>query len=596
MILPIAEILRRSPPLPPTSVTPRPPRRMRRALAAAAVATAGAALAGGASAGAAAPPASAADSVVMAQIPGPGLDAAATAVAERTGLTLGGTIPEIGWASYLIPGDVPAAHAALRRDPAVWRIDFMRPGESPSLDLTPNDTIFTQPGSVAAGQLTASWNWHWTITNFPAAWDIARGDANTRVAIIDSEFDTEHLELKSKLLTGKNFDSGTPAYRTTSVRAIEADLGTLHGSHVAGLVAAVADNANGVVGACFDCVVIPYKISLRGGPVGAPQASESKFVRDFTEALVDIAGRTDVRVVSMSLGTDRLHQPMQDAVNLALSKGKILVASAGNGQLNNPGVPNYPASFAGVIGVGATQPDDNIAPFSTNGDFVDVSAPGHGIVSTWDQRIPENAQPPVTAPTHGVGFTNLSGTSMATPITAGLVALMLQLRPDLSAAEVQGLLEASAVDLGASGKDPVFGGGRIDAAAALRAAQAYVRPTPPPPPPRKKVRIFYTCVVGAKSLKVGKPARLGVSRGARLVCRGRTTPALRKVQIQVQRFAARGGWKRIARVKTNNRGRFGFTIRLKTVGNWTVRAAFVGNPTLAPAGSVRAQLRVAPRR
>ena len=547
----------------------------------------------------AAPLASAADSVVMAQIPGPGLDAAARAVGERTGLTLGGTIPEIGWASYLVPGDVPAAHAALRRDPAVWRIDFMAPGESPSLDLTPNDTIFREPGTVAAGQLTASWNWHWTITNFPAAWDIARGDANTRVAILDSEFDTEHLELKSKLLTGKNFDSGTPAYRTTSVRAIEADLPSLHGSHVAGLVAAVTDNTNGVVGACFDCVVIPYKISLRGGPVGAPQASEAKFVRDFTEALVDIAGRTDVRVVNMSLGTDRFHQPMQDAVNLALSRGKVLVASSGNGQLDNPGVPNYPASFAGVIGVGATQPDDNIAPFSTNGDFVDVSAPGHGIVSTWDQRIPENAQPPVTAPTHGVGFTNLSGTSMATPITAGLAALMLQLRPDLSAAEVQGLLEASAVDLGAPGKDPVFGAGRIDAAAALRAAQAYVRPTPPPPAPpapRTKVRIFYSCTAGARKVRVGKPARLGVTRGARLVCKGRTSPALRKTRIVVQRFAARGGWKRIARVTTNNRGRFGFTIRLKTVGNWTVRAAFVGTPTLAPAGSVRAQLRVAPRR
>ena len=64
----------------------------------------------------------------------------------------------------------------------------------------------------------------------------------------------------------------------------------------------------------------------------------------------------------------------------------------------------------------------------------------------------------------------------------------------------------------------------------------------------------------------------------------------------MQRFAARGGWKRIARVTTNNKGRFGFTIRLKTVGNWTVRAAFVGSPTLAPAGSVRAKLRVAPRR
>ena len=60
---------------------------------------------------------------------------------------------------------------------------------------------------MVAGQLTAPWNWHWVKTNFPAAWDIARGEGQ-RVAVIDSEFDTEHIELKPKLLQGKNFDSG----------------------------------------------------------------------------------------------------------------------------------------------------------------------------------------------------------------------------------------------------------------------------------------------------------------------------------------------------------------------------------------------------
>ena len=143
------------------------------------------------------PPASAPEPVVMAEL-APFSEAAARDVAERTGLTLGGTIPEIGWASYLIPGDIPAAHAALRRDPAVWRIDYTAPGESLSLDFTPSDTIFRQQGQVVAGQLTASWNGHWTIANFPAAWDIARGNGNVRVAIIDSEFDTEHLELEAE--------------------------------------------------------------------------------------------------------------------------------------------------------------------------------------------------------------------------------------------------------------------------------------------------------------------------------------------------------------------------------------------------------------
>lgn len=531
--------------------------------------------------------------VVMAKI-APFSEDSARAVAERTGLTLDGTIPEIGWASYLIPGDVTAAHSALRGDPAVWRIDYAAPGESLLLDLTPSDTIFTQQGQVVAGQLTASWNWHWTRPNFPAAWDIARGDGNTRVAVIDSEFDTEHLELKPKLLTGRNFDSGTPAYRTSSVRATANDLATLHGSHVAGLVAAVSDNANGVTGACFDCVVIPYKISLRGGPPGATETTDAKFVRDLTEALVDISARTDVRVVNMSLGTDRFHQPMQDAVNLALSQGKVLVASSGNGQLNNPGRPNYPASFEGVIGVGATQPDDNIAPFSTNGDFVDVSAPGHGILSTWDLRVPANAQPPITPPTHGTGYVNLSGTSMATPITAGLAALMLQLRPDLSAAEVQGLLERSAVDLGATGKDPVFGAGRIDAFATLQATRAYVRPGPPPDT-RTAVRFFWSCRQGSRNLPAGKAFR-AVPVRAKLVCRGRTQPALRKVALEIQRYSARGGWKRIGTLRTTNTGRFGFTRRLTSAGNWRIRLAYAGDATRLPSGSLGIKVRAVARR
>ncbi|MBJ7456698.1 MAG: S8 family serine peptidase [Thermoleophilia bacterium] len=563
--------------------------RLTLALAAAGALASGPAVA---SAAVAAAPA-AGDTIVMAKLQ-PFSASAAAAVAARNDLTLRTTIPEIGWATYAAPGAAEAASADLLRDPAVWRTHHAGPGERPAPDLIPNDTIFTQPGQVVAGQLTASWNWHWTITNFPAAWDIARGEGQ-RVAIIDSEFDTEHIELKPKLLQGKNFDSGTSRYRTTSVRANAEDIAAqvLHGSHVAGLVAAVSDNANGVPGACFDCVVIPYKVSLRGGAPGTPQASESKWVSDVSEALVDVAGRSDVRVVSMSLGTDRMNAPMRDAVNLALSKGKILIASTGNSQQNNPGVQNYPASFPGVIGVGATQPDENIAPFSTNGDFVDVSAPGHGILSTWDSTIPVNA-PASIAPTHGVGFTNLSGTSMSTPIVSGLVALMLQLRPDLTAAEVQGILEASAVDLGAPGKDPVFGAGRIDAVKTLQNTSAFVRPGPPPDT-RKAVRFFWSCTQGSRNLPAGKAFR-AVPVRAKLVCKGRTQPALRKVVLEVQRYSARGGWKRIGTLRTTNKGRFGFTRTLTSVGNWRIRLAYGGDAALKPSGSLGLKARAIPRR
>ena len=557
--------------------------RLTLALAAAGALAALPAAAPAADAGAAA--SDAPDAVVMAKLQ-PFSEATAKAVAARNDLTLRTTIPEIGWATYgADDGTAAATAASLLRDPAVWRTDHVQPGERISLHLTPSDTIFTQQGTVRAGQLIASWNWHWTITNFPAAWDLARGE-NQRVAILDSEFDTEHIELKPKLLSGKNFDSGTAQYRTTSVRANDQDIQTqtLHGSHVAGLVAAVSDNANGSPGACFDCVVIPYKISLRGGAPGTPETTDAKFVSDFTEAMVDVANRSDVRIVSMSLGTDRMHAPMRDAVALALSRGKVLIASSGNGQLNNPGVQNYPASFPGVIGVGATQPDDNIAPFSTNGDFVDVSAPGHGILSTWDSRIPANA-PAGIAPTHGVGFKSLSGTSMATPIVAGLAALMLQLRPDLSATEVQVLLEANSDDLGAPGKDPVFGAGRINAFRTLQATAAFVRPGPPPDN-RATARFFWSCRIGGKNVAAGRKGFVGVFRNQKLICTGRTQPAIRNARLEIQRFAARRGYLRIGTVKTNNKGRFGFTRKVNTLGNWRIRVAYGGDAGLKPAGSL----------
>jgi hypothetical protein len=194
------------------------------------------------------------------------------------------------------------------------------------------------------------------------------------------------------------------------------------------------------------------------------------------------------------------------------------------------------------------------------------------------------------------GYRILNGTSMASPIVAGLAGLIKSVRPDMTPAEIEGVITATAVDVGAGGRDPQFGAGIINADAAVRAALAYVRPVavaaPPPPDTRKRLRIFYSCKVGKKSLAAGRAGRLGVRRNVRLVCKGRTAPAVRKTKIEVQRFAARGGWKRIARVTTNNKGRFGFTVRLRTVGNWTLRVAYGGNAVVKPAGSLSAKLRV----
>ena len=90
----------------------------------------------------------------------------------------------------------------------------------------------------------------------------------------------------------------------------------------------------------------------------------------------------------MSFGTGTNHQALADAVAYAAAKDVLLVAAAGNDQTSAPGVALYPAALPDVVAVGATGPTGEITPFSTNGAYVDVAAPGSRILSTWDTRAP----------------------------------------------------------------------------------------------------------------------------------------------------------------------------------------------------------------
>jgi hypothetical protein len=114
----------------------------------------------------------------------------------------------------------------------------------------------------------------------------------------------------------------------------------------------------------------------------------------------------------------------------------------------------------------------------------------------------------------------------------------------------------------------------------------------------RSVCFFWSCKLGKKTVRTGQRRFVGARPRARLVCKGRTQPAQRRVRLEVQRFAARGGWRRIGIVRTNNRGRFGFSRRLNTIGNWNIRVAYGGDARLAPSGSLSARVKVvrAPRR
>ncbi len=415
------------------------------------------------------------------------------AVAKRHGMRVRRYLPQIHWVE-LAPrkgsgasASAAASPRALARradgDPAVRAVDAGSAGERVGWDFVPRDPVFNTEFKFEDG---TQLGWHFFLPNFPIAWDMTQG-VGTNVAVIDSEFDTANPDLGPKLVLRYNVASGTPQYHTGNVGFQTGDV--FHGSHTSGLVGAKTDNGEGVAGACFECGVIAIKI----GSQASGTFVDASFLGDVAEGLIYAADH-GASVISMSLGGPRPHQPLADAVNYAAAKGAVIVASAGNSEETNPGVANYPAAYPNVIGVGATDSKDQIAPFSTQGSFVDVVAPGVNVLSTENAADPE-AQVFLEDPNPRPTIAVKSGTSMAAPIVAGLAALMRSVRPDLSAPEVESLIKSTAKDLGIGGPDPTYGWGRIDAGAAVAAARSYVRPLPPPAPapapapaPKKPVR------------------------------------------------------------------------------------------------------------
>jgi hypothetical protein len=399
---------------------------------------------------------------------------AAQAIAARHQLTISRGFPWIGWYELATaPGtaDAAAAKAALDADPGVEATDAVTPDEDVSLAYTPKDPAWTI-GNLPTGEQAA---WHLAKGNFPAAWDRTTG-AGASIGIIDSEFDTQHADLQAKVRNPYNTSNGTANYHTGNVRATPGvdSAAVLHGSHVAGIAAASTDNGLGVSGGGFDATFVPVRISTSFTP-GGGNPVDGQFVGDLTEALGYIATQ-GVGVVNMSLGTTRNHAPLEAAIQAVRAKGITVVAAAGNFQESSPNAAIYPASYPGVIAVANTQANDTIAPSSSNGNWVDVAAPGTNIFSTWDTRDPQLAMGT------DVNYNSISGTSMASPLVAGLVGLMKAVRPDLSPDEVEAILKGTTRDLGSPGADPQFGSGLINASAAVNGAAAYVRPVPPPAP------------------------------------------------------------------------------------------------------------------
>lgn len=286
-----------------------------------------------------------------------------------------------------------------------------------------NDPAFASPAtSYAFSRIQAA-----------DAWQITTGSEQIVIAVIDSGVRLDHPEFAARLTPGYDFvnDDDTP----------DDDSG--HGTHVAGLIGAALDNGQGLAGVCPGCRIMPVKV-LNAGNTG--------IWSDLAQGIV-FATDNGARILNLSLGSFSSSWTLEKALAYARQHGVLIVAAAGNQGLQ---LPYYPAASEGVIAVGATDAQDGWWPVSNYGVFVDLTAPGDLIYSTY-HRFDNTYN----------GYTIMSGTSMATAQVSGLAGLILSLYPRLTPAEVTSALLAGADDLGTAGHDVFYGQGRINAAHTL---------------------------------------------------------------------------------------------------------------------------------
>jgi subtilisin family serine protease len=305
----------------------------------------------------------------------------------------------------------------------------------------------------------------------PQVWNSVQG-AGVNVAVLDTGIGP-HPDLE---LAGGAFFIET-----------NYDDGNGHGTHVAGTIAALG-NGSGVIGAAPAANLYAVKVLNSSG--SGSLSTVISGIQWAANTRTDQDLENDIHIINMSLGASSGSTSLEAACNAAYNAGILLVAAAGNS-----GTPSgkgdsvgYPAKYASVIAVAATDENNLRATFSSTGPAVEIAAPGTRILSTYLKG----------------GYATLSGTSMASPHVAGVAALMKAANPALTNVQIRDYLTQSAAPLSQSAS--LVGAGLVDASAAVAMATAGSEPPAPPPPPPDTTQsmssVINFSVVAAKNLVV----------------------------------------------------------------------------------------------
>lgn len=276
--------------------------------------------------------------------------------------------------------------------------------------------------------------YQWNLSQIFAeiGWNITSGEEDVPIAILDSGVDPDHEDLKDRILIGYN------AFKDNDEFFDEHG----HGTHVAGITAATTNNVTGIAGVSWFNPLLPVKVLNENAEGTAFEVANG--IRWATD--------NGAKVINMSLGDTYDSRIMYDAIRYAYNHDVVLIAAAGN---DNVQTPMYPAAYEEVIAVSAVDNKRHKAIFSNYGEHIDVTAPGEHIPSTFLDN----------------SYVMMSGTSMAAPHVAGLAGLIRSINPQLTNIEVAEIIRSTANDIGPVGFDPFYGHGEINVVKALQRLQ-----------------------------------------------------------------------------------------------------------------------------
>ncbi len=354
---------------------------------------------------------------IIVRFKGHASEQAIAALNRAHGLSETESLGALGLRVFAVPPGASAARAAEQyRTNSI--VEFAEVNAAVSPDAIPSDPLYTQ-------------GWHLAKIEAPAAWDASTA-IGVLVAVCDTGVSGTHEDLAPVLRGDLGWNAASNSTDWSPVAG--------HGTLVAGALAAAANNGLGATGVAWGAQLIPVRISNN--------VDGTALISDAVKCIQGAADR-GARVINLSYRMAG-YASIDAAAAYARQRGAVTLVAAGN-----DGVDAGWTDFPNFLAVSATSDVDTRMSWSNFGGYVDVAAPGNSIRTT---RVDG-------------AYTWASGTSLASPVAAGVAALIVGANPGLTAAQIEGVLLGSADDVGAPGEDSEFGAGRVNARAAVAMAR-----------------------------------------------------------------------------------------------------------------------------